>query len=118
MTRVLRTRAPSPRGPVANPNSLDLRMAVAALDSAPDRPQIFGLMLRGARTCAPYAALVSVHANGLRGQRAVGDGRFDCDIIQGIRLPRGKVKSFEEVITTQFPYVGQIVTGRSEERRV
>lgn len=96
---------------MANPNSLDLRMAVAALDSAPDRPQIFGLVLRGARTAAPYAALISVHAAGLRGQKAVGDGRFDCEIISGIRLPRAKVPVFEEVIASQFPYVGPIATG-------
>lgn len=96
---------------MANPNSLDLRMAVAALDAAADRAQIFGQVLRGARTCVPYVALVSVHAAGLRGQAAVADDRFDRTIINGIRLPRNSVPAFEEVITTRFPYVGAIATG-------
>ncbi|HEU5059201.1 MAG TPA: tetratricopeptide repeat protein [Kofleriaceae bacterium] len=82
------------------------------LEKAEDKAQIFGLLLRAARSRASYAALLSVHTVGLRGQRALGDEeRVEVEGIGELRLPRGVVPAFEEVISTGFPYVGPIATG-------
>src|SRR5262245_35141401 len=84
------------------------------LEQAEDKAQIFGLLLRAARSRASYAALLSVHTVGLRGQRALGDAeRVEVDGIGELRLPRGVVPAFEEVISTGFPYVGPIATGNA-----
>ncbi len=103
--------APTRNGPVGS-GPLDPAQAAAEVEKAEDRAQIFGLLLRAARSRASYAALLSVHQVGLRGQRAVGDEeRFELEGIDELRLPRSAVPALEEVIATGFPYVGPIATG-------
>ena len=103
--------APTRNGPVGS-GPLDPSQATALLEKAEDKAQIFGLLLRAARSRASYAALLSVHTVGLRGQRALGDEeRVEVEGIGDLRLPRGAVPAFEEVISTGFPYIGPIATG-------
>jgi len=103
--------APTRNGPVGS-GPLDPALAAAELEKAEDRAQIFGLLLRAARSRTAYAALLSVHQVGLRGQRAIGDEeRFEIEGIDALRLPRAAVPALEEVIATGFPYVGPIATG-------
>ena len=103
--------APTRNGPVGQ-GPLEPAKAAAELEKAEDKAQIFGLLLRAARSRASYAALLSVHTVGLRGQRALGDEeRVEVEGIGEVRLPRGAVPAFEEVISTGFPYIGPIATG-------
>jgi tetratricopeptide (TPR) repeat protein len=88
--------------------------AAAQLETAEDRAHIFGLLLRAVRSRAGYAALLSVHTEGLRVQRAIGDERFECDQVAELRLPRGVVPAFEEAIESGFPYIGPIATGNPD----
>src|SRR5687767_4436070 len=80
------------------------------LETAADREEIFSLLLRAGRSRAPFAALLSVHRDHLRGRRAAADDRFDATTIAELRLPRGVVPALEEVVSTGFPYVGPIAT--------
>ncbi len=98
-----------PTGTRASP--LDPSHAVVAIEDASDREQIFDLLLRAARSQSRFAALLSVHAEDLRGRRAISDDGFDCSQIRSLRLPRNTVAAFEAAISGREPTVGPIATG-------
>jgi tetratricopeptide (TPR) repeat protein len=102
---------PTRRGSVGPP-PLDPSRAAEALDAAVDREQVFAILMRAARSRLRYAAIVSVHAEALRGRRAMGEKPFDCQLIDELRVPRGAVPALEEAIATGFPYIGAILTGQ------
>jgi len=95
-----------PRDPALEPAE-----AARQLETAPDREQIFGLILRAARSRADFVALLSVHAGELRGRRALGDDRFDRGGVGTLRLARDAVPAFERAIASGLPHVGPIATG-------
>jgi tetratricopeptide (TPR) repeat protein len=84
---------------------------VTAIDEASDREQIFELLLRAARSKTRFAALLTVHAEHLRGRKALADDGFDTSQIEHWQLPRNAVPAFEAVIASRSPAVGKIATG-------
>lgn len=90
---------------------LDPSQAVAALEDAVDREQVFALLLRAARSRTRFAALLSVHADHFRGRRAIADDGFDRAAIDGLRIPRAAVPALEAAVQSGTPYVGPIATG-------
>jgi len=104
--------APTTRGGVGS-SPLDPARAALELELAADLQEIFGVLLRAARSHASYVALLSVHKDELRGRRALAlaDDRFDIASITELRVARDLVPAFENAITSRFPYVGEVATG-------
>ena len=98
-----------PTGPRASP--LDPQHAVIALEDASDREEIFEVLLRAVRSRTPYAALLSVHTDHLRGRRALADDDLDVSQLDSLRIPRHAVAAFETAITSRAPSVGALATG-------
>ena len=98
-----------PTGTKASP--LDPTYAAVALDDASDREQIFELLLRAARSRAPFVALLSVHIDHLRGRRAISDKGLELTAVDGLRIPRNTVPALEAAIASRAPSVGAITTG-------
>ena len=98
-----------PTGTRAQP--LDPPIAAVALEEARDRHQVFDLLLRAARSKTRFAALLSVHAEHIRGRAAIADEGFDTSQIEDLRLPRNTVAGLEAVIASKAPAVGAIATG-------
>ena len=90
---------------------MDPSQAVKALEDAADREQIFGLLLRAARSKTRFAALLSVHSDHVRGRRAIAEDGFDTDPVAELRIPRNTVPAFETAVTSGTPYVGPLATG-------
>ncbi|MGE5182507.1 MAG: tetratricopeptide repeat protein, partial [Acidobacteriota bacterium] len=90
--------------------SLDPVYAATTLDDAADREQVFEVLLRAARSVCDFAALLSVHADHVRGRRALGDAA-DPKQIAELRFQRGSVPAFETAIAGGAPSVGPIATG-------
>jgi tetratricopeptide (TPR) repeat protein len=90
---------------------MDPANAIAALDDAADREQVFVLLLRAARSRTRFAALLTVHADQIRGRRALATDAFDTSVVAKLEIPRGSVPAFEEVVETGAPYIGPIATG-------
>jgi tetratricopeptide (TPR) repeat protein len=90
---------------------LDPSDAVLALDTASDREQVFELLLRAARSRTRFAALLSVHADQLRGRRAIAEPELDTSRIGAISIPRNAVPTFERAIAGCAPVVASIATG-------
>src|SRR5687768_3589505 len=74
---------------------IDPSQAVKALEDAVDREQVFGLLLRAARSKTRFAALLSVHPDHVRGRRAIADDGFDTAAVAELRIPRNAVPAFE-----------------------
>ncbi|MGE0549929.1 MAG: tetratricopeptide repeat protein [Kofleriaceae bacterium] len=85
--------------------------ALSALEHASDREQIFELLLRAARSRTRFAALLSVHADEIRGRKGLADDELDASQVDTVRIPRGSVPAFETAITSQSPSVGAVATG-------
>ena len=98
-----------PTGTTAEP--IDPAHAARALELASDREQVFELMLRAVRSRARFAALLSVHADHIRGRRALADRFFDVSQVHNIRIERHTVRALEEAVATRAPSVGSIATG-------
>jgi len=98
-----------PTGTGAEP--LDPAHAARALEHARDREQVFEVLLRAVRSRARFAALLSVHADQIRGRRALADRFFDPTRVQTLRIERNTVAVLETAITSQAPSIGPIATG-------
>ncbi len=94
-----------------NAAPLDPRKAAPAIMEAGDRRRIFELLLRATRTKARFAALLSVHANEIRGQFAFGDAAFDTRGVSELRIPRNAVPNLEKAIATGQPSIASLATG-------
>ncbi|NVB81133.1 MAG: tetratricopeptide repeat protein [Kofleriaceae bacterium] len=94
-----------------NAAPLDPRKAAPAIAEASDRKRIFELLLRATRTKARFAALLSVHANEIRGQFALGDAAFDTRAVSELRIPRNSVPTLEKAISSGVASVGTLATG-------
>ncbi|MBA3465266.1 MAG: tetratricopeptide repeat protein, partial [Deltaproteobacteria bacterium] len=81
---------------------LDPLRAAAAIEDASDRDQIFDLLLRAARSKLGYAAILTVHADRLRGWGEASSVELSRD-----------VPSFESALALTSPAVGPIATGES-----
>lgn len=92
---------------------LDPVYATLAIENATDRDEIVELVLRGMRSETRLAALLTVHADSLRGDRAIADPRFDAAKVESLSLLRNTVPAFEQAITSGQPVVGSIATGDS-----
>ncbi len=88
---------------------IDPTHAALALEDADDREQIFEVLLRATRSKTSYAALLSVHADHLRGRRALADQ--DAPKIDALKIPRKSVGAFEAAIASRTPSVGAIASG-------
>jgi tetratricopeptide (TPR) repeat protein len=95
-----------PTGSKALP--LDPSQAVMALEAASDREQIFELLLRAARTRTRFAAVLSVHADSIRGRRAFAEPGLDTSRVEELRFPRHTVPAFETAIASRAPSVGPL----------
>ncbi len=98
-----------PTGSTASP--LDPSQAVRALEDASDREQIFELLLRAARSRTRFAALLSVHADHLRGRRALAEDGIDASRIAGLQIPRGAAPALEAALASGAPAVAPLATG-------
>ena len=90
---------------------LDPAHAARALELASDREQVFELMLRAVRSRARFAALLSVHADHIRGRRALADEAFDVTQVPNVRIERNTVQALEDAVVSRTPSVGSIATG-------
>lgn len=104
-------RVPPTRRATIGAAPLDPARAARALEEARDREQIFSLLLRATCSRVPFAALLSVHRDAIRGRRAMADDRFDASAIGELTLPRDAVEAFEQVVATRAFYLGPIATG-------
>lgn len=93
---------------------IDPAQAVRALDRATDREQIFALLLRAACSRVSFAAILSVHKDGIRGRRAIGGEGFEASAIRGLKVQRNAVEAFEQAVATRAFYIGPIATGVAE----
>jgi tetratricopeptide (TPR) repeat protein len=100
-----------PTGAGTKAEPLDPAHAARALELASDREQVFELLLRAVRSRARFAALLSVHADHIRGRRALADKFFDVTQVQNVRIERNTVHTLESVVTSRAPVVGTIATG-------
>jgi tetratricopeptide (TPR) repeat protein len=82
-----------------------------ALEDASEREQIFDLLLRAARSRTRFAALLSVHAEHLRGRRALADDGLDPAPAGAVQLPRNTVPALEAAIASAAPAVAPLATG-------
>ncbi|HLL25193.1 MAG TPA: hypothetical protein VK427_23825, partial [Kofleriaceae bacterium] len=98
-----------PTGTRAEP--LDPAHAARTLELATDREQVFELVLRAVRSRTRFAALLSVHADALRGRRALADRFFDVSQVTTVQLERHVVHALEDVIEQRTARVGSIATG-------
>ncbi|HSK02409.1 MAG TPA: tetratricopeptide repeat protein, partial [Kofleriaceae bacterium] len=98
-----------PTGSTASP--LDPSHAMRALEDASEREQIFELLLRAARSRTGFAALLSVHAEHLRGRRALAEDGLDAARVAGLRIPRNAVPALEAAIASGAPAVAALATG-------
>lgn len=98
-----------PTGTRAEP--LDPAHAARALELASDREQVFELMLRAVRSRARFAALLSVHADHIRGRRALADKYFDVTQVPNVRIERNTVKALETAVASRAPSIGPLATG-------
>ncbi|HEY1815505.1 MAG TPA: tetratricopeptide repeat protein [Kofleriaceae bacterium] len=98
-----------PTGARATP--LDPSYALLALEDADDREQIFEVLLRAVRSHMRFAALLSVHADELRGRRALADEPVDRARIDSWRIPRNTVALFETAIGSRTASVGRAASG-------
>jgi tetratricopeptide (TPR) repeat protein len=100
-----------PTGAGTKAEPLDPAHAARALELASDREQVFELLLRAVRSRARFAALLSVHADHIRGRRALADRFFDVTQVQNVRIERHTVHTLESVVASRAPMVGTIATG-------
>lgn len=91
--------------------ALDLGRAATAIESASDRQEILDLLLRGVRSRAQFAALLSVHADHIRGRQALAEDGHDCSGIDALRIPRHAVAAFEEAIASGAATVATLASG-------
>lgn len=82
-----------------------------ALEDAGDREQIFELLLRAARSRTRFAALISVHADQLRGRRALAEDGLATAAADALQIPRGTVPALEAAIASREPAVAPLATG-------
>jgi tetratricopeptide (TPR) repeat protein len=75
---------------------------------------VFAVLLRAASSRVPFAALLSVHRQDLRGQRAIAQEGFDGSAIQEIKIARNVVPAFERAVSTRSAYIGPIATEAPE----
>ncbi|MEO8845487.1 MAG: hypothetical protein ABI591_24525 [Kofleriaceae bacterium] len=92
------------------PSPLDPMYAAVALEDADDREQIFEVLLRAVRSQMTFAALLSVHADELRGRTAMSDTGVDRLRIDSWRIPRGTVPVLEAAIASRAPAVAALTT--------
>jgi len=90
--------------------ALDPAYAALALEGATDRERIIELVLRAVRAQTRFAALLSVHPDSLRGQRAIADPRYDASKVESLTVLRNTVPAFETAIASAVPSVGSIAT--------
>ncbi|MEO8705170.1 MAG: tetratricopeptide repeat protein [Kofleriaceae bacterium] len=90
---------------------LEPASAAEALAEAADREQVFEVLLRAARATLRFAALLSVHADQIRGRTALADMGFDSGGVEALRIARDTVPAFEAVIAAGEPAIGKIATG-------
>ncbi|HEX6838233.1 MAG TPA: hypothetical protein VF334_16770, partial [Polyangia bacterium] len=90
---------------------IDPAEAARELEAAADREQIFTVLLRAAYSRVPFAALLSVHRDGLWGRRAIATDRFDASAVDDLRIPRYAVSAFEAATSTRTHHLGPIATG-------
>ena len=88
---------------------LDPLRAAAAIEDAFDREEIFELVLRGVRARLGFAALLTVHHDGLRGWRVLAGDGFDTRGVDTLQLSRN-VPAFEAAIATTSASIGSIAT--------
>jgi tetratricopeptide (TPR) repeat protein len=98
--------------PLVKTSPLDPSHAAVALEDAADREQIFDVLLRAVRSRTKFAALLSVHADGLRGRRALADSVVEKTRIDSWRIPRGAVQAFETAIES---HAATVTTLASDE---
>ena len=98
-----------PTGARATP--LEPGHALLALEDADDREQIFDVLLRAVRSQLRFAALLSVHADEIRGRRALAEQPVDRARIDSWRIPRNAVAEFEAAIRSRSPSVGRAASG-------
>lgn len=98
-----------PTGAGAKP--LDPAHAARTLDLVTDREQVFEVMLRALRSRARYVALLTVHADQLRGRRALAEGVFDTEQVASVQIERDTVPTLEAAIAARSPAIAAIATG-------
>jgi tetratricopeptide (TPR) repeat protein len=90
---------------------LDPARAASAIEGASDRQQVFDLLLRATRSKVRFAALLSVHADHIRGRSAIADDGFSVGGIDTLRIPRNTVSALETAIASGSPSIGPLATG-------
>jgi len=102
-----------PKGPRAAP--LEPSHALRALELAAEREHVFELVLRAVRSRMRFAALLSVHAEHLRGRRALADEGIEASIdtahVRAVQLPRGAVPALEAAVASGAPAVAPLASG-------
>jgi hypothetical protein len=104
----------SPAGPAATAVSnvdtspLRIEQAIAAIDEARDRDEIFAALCRGARSRAEYVALFTVHAETLVGRVALADVWIDRTLLASVSMSLDAPTPLRTASLSKAPLVGKV----------
>jgi HEAT repeat protein len=87
---------------------LGLDQAIAAIDAASDRDEIFAALCRGARSRADYAALFTVHAETMVGRVALADAWIDRSTLASLSVSLDAPTPFRTAVLSRAPLVGKV----------
>jgi hypothetical protein len=87
---------------------MSIAEAVAQIDLAVDRDQIFGTMCRGARAHIQFAAVFTVHGELAIGKMALGDRWIERDVLANLSVAIERSAPFRAAAQGRAPYLGRI----------
>jgi HEAT repeat protein len=91
-----------------DPTPLKPEGAIAAIDGAGDRDEIFTALCRGARSRAQYVALFTVHAEMLVGRIALADTWIDRQQLSSVSMSLDAPTPLRTAVLSRSPLVGKV----------
>jgi hypothetical protein len=100
---------PSVAGPIAEAATpMSVAEAVAQIDLAADRDQIFATLCRGARAHTQFAAVFTLHGELAIGKMALGERWIERDVLANVSVAIDRSPPFRAAVEGRAPYLGRI----------